>query len=68
LVYNWQSLLTASSYVDRHGVFLPLELPAGEYQLIAGLYYPVTGDRLPATDDTGAPAGDSWPVGTVYIP
>ncbi|MFC2046103.1 ArnT family glycosyltransferase [Chloroflexota bacterium] len=56
------------SIVDRHGVLLPLDLPAGDYRLIAGLYHPDTGERLPATNDTGAPAGDFWPVGMVRIP
>jgi hypothetical protein len=31
---------------DRHGLVLPADLTAAEYQLIAGLYDPVTGRRL----------------------
>jgi len=31
---------------DRHGLALSPHLPGGEYQLIAGLYNPLTGERL----------------------
>jgi hypothetical protein len=31
--------------VDRHGIALPVDLPAGTYQLGAGLYDPETGER-----------------------
>ncbi|MBN8595278.1 MAG: glycosyltransferase family 39 protein [Anaerolineae bacterium] len=33
--------------IDRHGLVLPADLPAGEYMLIVGLYDPNTGIRLP---------------------
>jgi hypothetical protein len=32
--------------VDRHGVVLPESLPAGAYQLVTGLYDPLSGERL----------------------
>ncbi len=32
---------------DRHGLALPAELPAASYRLIAGMYDPNTGERLP---------------------
>jgi mannosyltransferase len=35
---------------DRHGLSLPASLPAGDYQLIVGLYLPESGQRL-ATGD-----------------
>ncbi|HXV42925.1 MAG TPA: phospholipid carrier-dependent glycosyltransferase, partial [Anaerolineae bacterium] len=38
--------------VSRHALALPSDLPAGEYRLIAGLYNPATGQRLPV-DTTG---------------
>jgi hypothetical protein len=56
------------SIVDRHGVLLPDDLPPGDYHLVAGLYDPVTGNRLLVTAGTSAPPGDSWPVGTVQVP
>jgi 4-amino-4-deoxy-L-arabinose transferase-like glycosyltransferase len=31
---------------DKHGLWLPGDLPAGDYRLILGLYNPETGDRL----------------------
>jgi 4-amino-4-deoxy-L-arabinose transferase-like glycosyltransferase len=53
--------------VDRYGVLLPEDLPAGEYTLAVGLYHPDTANRLPVTGDTQAPPGDSWSVGVVYV-
>jgi hypothetical protein len=32
--------------VDRRGLDLPADLPAGDYRLITGLYNPVNGQRL----------------------
>jgi hypothetical protein len=32
---------------DRHGLSLPADLPPGKYRLIAGLYDPASGERLP---------------------
>ncbi|UCC87266.1 MAG: hypothetical protein JSV81_20825 [Anaerolineales bacterium] len=32
---------------DRHGIILPVDMPAASYRLIAGLYDPATGERLP---------------------
>ncbi|MGD8735772.1 MAG: hypothetical protein PVJ85_03365, partial [Anaerolineae bacterium] len=52
--------------VDRYGVLLPGDLPAGEYRLIAGMYRPASGERLPihneANDDQ-----DHVPVGVVRV-
>lgn len=32
--------------LDRHAIILPADLPAGKYDLVAGLYDPATGERL----------------------
>lgn len=40
--------------VDRHGLWLPPELPPGEYRLHLGLYHPASGQRLPL--DSGGDA------------
>jgi hypothetical protein len=37
--------------LDRHGLALPPDLPAGDYRLIAGLYDPTTGVRLTTTEN-----------------
>ena len=42
---------------DTHTLLLPPELPPGQYRLIAGLYQPLTGERLPVV----AGAGSVWP-------
>lgn len=34
--------------VDTHQIFLPVDLPAGSYQLWVGLYDPITFQRVPA--------------------
>jgi hypothetical protein len=41
-----------SRIVDRR-IISPKEAPAGSYTLIAGLYRPDTGERLPVLDETG---------------
>jgi hypothetical protein len=38
--------------IDHHALAIPLDLPAGDYRLIAGLYNPATGHRL-AVDQKG---------------
>ena len=50
--------------VDRETITLPGDLPPGQYQLIVGWYYPVTGDRLPLT---AGGSGDTLPAGTVTV-
>jgi hypothetical protein len=47
---------------DRHGLVLPADLPAANYQLITGLYDPATGERLPV--DQG---GDSVELGFIAV-
>jgi hypothetical protein len=51
--------------VDRHGLLLPGDLPAGEYQLLAGMYLPATGDRLEVSGTEG-PA-DTSSLGNVAV-
>ncbi|MGB9777208.1 MAG: glycosyltransferase family 39 protein [Anaerolineae bacterium] len=52
--------------IDRHGVYLPPDLPPGRYRLKVGMYRLDTGERLPLTLD-GGPAGDSLELGEVAI-
>lgn len=51
---------------DRHGVYLPPDLPPGVYRLTTGMYRMDTGERLALTLD-GEPAGDSLELGKVVI-
>ncbi len=48
--------------LDHQGLALPADLPAGEYRLIAGLYHPITGDRLSLSPPVGADFVDLGPV------
>lgn len=51
---------------DNHGLFLPPDLPGGEYRLMAGLYDLETGERLPVTvGDTIS--GDRLDLGLVVV-
>jgi hypothetical protein len=53
--------------VDRYGVLLPGDLPAGEYRLIAGLYNPADGERFEVVASAGAKPSDHLAVGTVTV-
>lgn len=60
----------AGEYVlDRHRFALPPALAAGTYALYAGMYDPITGQRLPAAGADGAPFVDAAvPLGNVSLP
>lgn len=52
--------------VDRHGIFLPQNLPAGEYQLLVGLYDAANPNaRLPI--ETAEGTLDALPLATLKI-
>ncbi len=51
---------------DAYPLALPADLPAGDYQLFAGLYDPATGQRL-SWLDRGEPAGDAFLLATVHV-
>jgi hypothetical protein len=50
--------------VDQQTLPLPGHLPPGEYQLLIGWYYPVTGERLPLTQGEGTDTGQ---VGLIIV-
>ncbi|HEY76037.1 MAG TPA: hypothetical protein G4O00_07635 [Thermoflexia bacterium] len=52
--------------IDRHGVLLPEDLPAGEYTLSVGLYHIDTGQRLPIVVG-GEIVGDSLALGNILV-
>ena len=52
--------------VDRQGVALPTELPAGRYELLLGVYDPASGQRLPVEAAAALP-GDRLLLATVTI-
>jgi uncharacterized membrane protein len=57
----WQA---GRQVVDHQIILLPDPLPPGQYRLIAGWYYPVTGDRLPVT---AGGSGDTLEIGLITI-
>ena len=52
--------------VDRQGVALPVELPAGRYELLLGVYDPASGQRLPVEAAAALP-GDRLLLAIVTI-
>jgi hypothetical protein len=52
---------------DRHDILLPGNLLPGEYRLVAGMYNPTTGERLPLVDSQGLIMGDSTELERVTI-
>ncbi len=67
---------TSAGYIrDPYVITLPDSMPPGEYQIFVGLYTCDTrpagdcgnGDRLPVSDDSGQPLGDSLPLATIQV-
>jgi hypothetical protein len=53
--------------VDRHGLLLPDTLPPGEYELLAGMVLPETGERLVVRAVDGEALGDNVSLGRVMV-
>jgi hypothetical protein len=51
---------------DAYALTLPAGLPAGKYTLVGGMYDLASGARLPVTTD-GAPAGDTFEIGSIKV-
>ncbi len=52
---------------DPWPIQLPDDLPAGEYQLLVGMYDADTIERLPTVDPFGEPLGDSIAITTLTV-
>ena len=67
--YATNRWLPAEVIVDRHIIYLPSELPAGDYTLVAGLYEPIGVHRLTARNAEGALLPDGLaPLGPLKLP
>jgi 4-amino-4-deoxy-L-arabinose transferase-like glycosyltransferase len=53
---------------DIHPLTLPADVLPGNYRLIAGLYNPTTGERLPVVDKSDESGGDAIFVTEVVLP
>jgi 4-amino-4-deoxy-L-arabinose transferase-like glycosyltransferase len=53
--------------VDRHAIFLPADMPPGDYSLQVGVYEPRTDLRMDVLDSAGNPAGNSLLLNGVTI-
>lgn len=58
---TWQS---GDTIVDRYGLLLPMDMLAGTYTVLTGLYDPINGDRLPVNAD---PEEFAVELGTVNV-
>jgi len=52
---------------DNHGLPLPPDIPAGEYQIELGLYDAATGQRVSIFTEQGGMIGDTVLVGPVAV-
>lgn len=57
---SWQR---GEPIADRYGLWLPADLPAGDYRLVAGLYHAETGDRVPVC----CPPADAVPLAIIRV-
>jgi len=48
-------------------VALPPEIPDGPLEVVAGMYRPDTGQRLPVVNADGHPQGDQVVLGSVVV-
>jgi hypothetical protein len=53
--------------VDRHAIFLPADMPPGDYSLQVGVYEARTDLRMDVLDSAGNPAGNSLLLNGVTI-
>ncbi len=64
--YPTDRWLAGAPVSDAYSLSLPPDLPAGQYQLLVGLYDPLSGTRVPLMRD-GIPAGDAYVAGAVTV-
>jgi len=48
-------------------VMIPEGLPAGEHEIVVGVYEPESGERLPIVDEGGVAIGDKVSLGMVEV-
>ncbi len=53
--------------MDNYGVVIPQGVPAGEYEIVVGMYDPESGERLPIMDEGGVVIGDKVSLGMVEV-
>jgi hypothetical protein len=53
--------------VDPYSILVPVDAPPGDYQLVAGMYEPTIGQRLPVFDAQGASLGDRASLARVTV-
>lgn len=53
--------------VDPYSIMVPVDAPPGDYQLMAGMYEPGIGQRLPVFDAQGSILGDRASVAMVTV-
>jgi hypothetical protein len=66
-VYPTSAWTPGHTLKDSYRLRIPEDTPPGEYRVLAGLYDPATGERLPLLDPSGAPIDNQLPVTTLRI-
>jgi len=62
--YDWRA---GDQVVDRHAIFLPEDIPEGEYVVSVGLYEERTGQRMDLLDEDGSPTGTALTLPPVQL-
>jgi hypothetical protein len=52
--------LSGDEIIDEHRLALPADLPPGSYEIVVGMYDPLTSARLPRLDGPGDAV--RWPI------
>lgn len=61
---SWE---VSDSLADNYTLTVLPAAPPGPYQLIVGMYDPITGQRLPITNAAGEAQGDAVQIETITI-
>lgn len=64
--YPTDGWLVDTAVTDTYELALPADLAAGDYQLLIGMYDPVTGQRLPVVV-AGEAGSDAYSAATVHV-
>jgi hypothetical protein len=62
--YLWRA---GDRVMDRHAIFLPDDIPPGDYPLQVGLYEGRTGLRMDVLDEAGNPVGNALTLTAVTV-
>jgi hypothetical protein len=65
--YPTSAWMPGHTLKDSYRLTIPEDTPPSEYRVLAGLYDPATGERLPLLDAAGIPTDNQLPVTTLRV-